>query len=488
MFRPMKKSNVHSEWENIKGFEGTKGEYIRLDGDAWLTAHRIREEGTRRGKRNQPDSNESLPDEMYNKIENWVQKRALGCQEEVGKYIRKELAYLHDLRSHWEEENPVIALDALVTQSCQNLHSIANQSISTFDKQRAEFEEAARDLKEFRQVHRLSHVADYPISQFAHWLWVPVFMIIETFAGANLLGGVSRGGVIEGWMVAVVLTIVNVLLGGVVGRLWCFTHYDWGLAKLFAYIQGVLFAAIALLWNNIAGHVRDVYVLAETSGELEAPDKAFATAWRTMIDHPLPWDSLHSAGLALIGIFVFVLTAYKSYTVDDHFPGYGAKHRKAEALRNRYSDELHDALLELKSERDKANVAIEENKARYEIDRASWKAVLDRLKMIVDDYPINLRQYNKDLAYLLAAYRSANLASRTTSPPHFFNIERTIDEDVIQAPEFSIPDPPEWGDISKKSKAEFKRVEETYDQLLIRYQMLDRVVGDYEDTFAEGTL
>ena len=55
----------------------------------------------------------------------------------------------------------------------------------------------------------------------------------------------------------------------------------------------------------------------------------------------------------------------------------------------------------------------------------------------------------RDLAYLLAAYRDANLAERTTSPPPFFAIELTIDEDVLQPQEFSVPDPPEWGDIPK---------------------------------------
>ncbi len=480
----MKSSTRSSEWENIQSFDRVKGEYIRLDGDAWLASHRIQAEGKKRGKRNQPDSNEALPDEMYNKIESWVRKRALDCKEEVSKYIREELAILHDLRSHWEKENPEIDLDAQITQSCQNLKSIAAQAIGALDKQRAEFEEAARDLKRFRQGHRLSRVADYPRNQLAHWLWVPVFMIIETFAGANLLGSVSRGGVIEGWGVALVLTVVNVLLGIGTGRMWRFTHYDWGFMKLFAYTQGALCTAIALLWNDIAGHVRDVYVLAEKMGAVETVetvDKAFATAWRTMIERPLPWESLPSAGLALVGIFVFILTAYKSYTADDRFPGYGEKHRKDEVLRNRYQDGLSDALAELKSARDEANTMIEEIKDRHEMDQAAWKAVLDKLTMVVDQYPMNLRQYNKDLAYLLAAYRTANLATRTTPPPRFFDIVPTIDEDVIQAPEFPVPDPPEWGGISKKAETGFKRVGEIYDQLLPRYQMLDRVVEDYEE-------
>ncbi len=478
------KRATRSEWEDIPGFDRTKREYIRLDGDAWLSALRIREEGDRRGKRNQPGPDERLPDEMYQKIENWVRKRALDCKVEVGKYIGEELANLHDSRSFWEKENPEIDLDALVTRRCRDLHAKADQSVGDLDKQRAEFEEAARDLKNFRQRHRLARVAHYPSSQFAHWLWIPVAGIFESFVGANLLGSVSRGGVIEGWMVAVVLTLVNILLGAWAGRAWRSTHYDWGFTKLFAYTQGGVLAAVALVWNDVAGHVRDVYVKAEKTGALEAPDVAFASAYRTMIERPLPWESLQSAGLALVGFFVFALTAYKAYTADDTFPGYGPRHRKAETLRGRYQDDLNDALEDLEATRNKANLAIEEIKNRYEIDRAAWESARDRLRMIVKDYPVNLRQYNKDLAYLLSAYRGANLAARTDAPPSFFDVEPTIDEDVLQPPEVPLPDPPEWGDIPERAKAGFDRVEETYAELRARYQMLDRVVDDYAEDVA----
>ena len=84
---------------------------------------------------------------MYRKIESWVQKRALDCKEEVGKYINDELANLHEFGSFWEKENPEIDLDALVTRRCQDLRTKADQSVSDLDKQRAEYEEAARDLR-----------------------------------------------------------------------------------------------------------------------------------------------------------------------------------------------------------------------------------------------------------------------------------------------------------------------------------------------------
>ena len=475
----MKQTTPRSEWEDVPGFDRTTRKYIRLDGDAWLDAQRIRAEGEERGKRNQPGPDETLPDAMYRRIETWIQKRALDCKDEVGKYINEELANLHEFGSFWEKENPEIDLDALVMQRCQDLRGKADQSVSDLDKQRSEFEDAAHDLKKFREHHRLSRVAHYPGNQLAHWLWVPVAMIVETFVSANLLGSVSRGGVIEGWMIAVVLALVNVVLGWFAGRMWRFTHYGWGAMKLFGYAQGVLFAAVALVWNDVAGHVRDVYVLAEQTGALEAPDEAFATAWRTMIERPLPWESLASAGLAVVGFAVFLLTSYKAYASDDPFPGYGVRHRKVETLHGRYQDDLNDALDELESARNEANAAIEEIKNRYEMDRAGRESTLDKLRMVVDNYPVNIRQYNKDMAYLVAAYRDANLAARTESPPPFFEIEPSIDEDVIRPPEFSIPASPKWGGIPKKAKAGFGRVEETYAQLRTRYRMLDHVVDDY---------
>ena len=478
----MRKATLRSAWEDILGFNKTTRQYIRLDGDAWLDAHGIRAEGENRGKKNQPGPDERLPDAMYQRIESWVRKRALDCKEEINAYVLDELAHLHDLRAVWTKENPEIDLDALVAQRRQNLFTQAEQSVGDLDKQRAEYEDATRDLTEFRTNHRLSRVAHYPVNPVAHWLWVPVAGIVESFASANLLGSVSRGGIIEGWMVAIVLTVVNILVGIWAGRAWRYTNHNWwGFVKMFAFAQGALCVGIAAVWNDVAGHVRDVYVLAEKTGALEAPDKAFATAYRTMIERPMPWESLPSAGLALVGFAVFVLTAFKAYTTDDPFPGYGAKHRKVTALHERYQKDLNGALAKLRTARDQANVAIEEIKDRYEIDRAGWENAVARLEMVVQGYPANLRLYNNDLAYLLAAYRTANLARRTAPAPSFFDSEPTIDEDVLQPPEFTIPSAPEWGDIPGKAKIGFDEIGNTFEELLKRYKMLDRIVDDYAE-------
>ncbi len=81
----------YSDWEDIPGFDPIKGKYVRLDCETCITNWKIREEGKRRGKRNQPGSDEELRDEMYRKIEAWVSKRAVACKEDVTGCVNQEL-------------------------------------------------------------------------------------------------------------------------------------------------------------------------------------------------------------------------------------------------------------------------------------------------------------------------------------------------------------------------------------------------------------
>ena len=468
-------------WEDVPGFDQTTGKYIRLDGDKWLTDHSIRESGRKRGKKGLPGSEDTQPDEFHLKIENWVRKRALACEEDVRKYIERGLRTLHDLRASWDRENPEIDLDALRVQSCKNIEDKADEMVGGLDRQRGLYEEATRDLQRFRREHKLSRVAHYPSSQITHWLWIPVFGIVESFVSANLLGSVSRGGVIEGWMVALVLTAANILFGVLAGWAWRYTRVSRWITRLFAYAGGLTMFAGAMVWNIVAGHVRDIYVYAENTGALETTDEALATAYQRMIESPLPWESLPSAGLAMVGVFVFCLTMYKMYSADDPYPGYGDRHRKVEKMHADYQEDLQDALQAFESVRSAANAAIGEIKGRYEMDLAVWEGELDELKKIVETYPANLRQYNKDLEYLLGAYRSANLESRNTPPPSFFSINPTIDEAVIEPPEYPIPSRPEWGDVQGRVKAAFEQVEKTYDEHRSRFRMLDKVSDDYTE-------
>lgn len=470
----MDKFKKDSRWENIKGFDINTGEFIRLDGEKWLKDHRIKEEAKRRGKHNFPDSEESQPDEMSEKIVLWIQKRATDCKNIVHDYINQELTTLHSLSGAWRNNNPAINLDKLIKQSCQDIEMKARQELSDLESQRSEYNDAKHDLDNFRKQNNLLRVAHYPNSQTAHWLWVVFAAIIESFVSANLLGSVSRGGVIEGWMLAVVLTLINVSLGIGAGKFLRLMNFGWGV-KFFASVTTILFSLIALVWNALAGHLRDVYVLAEKNGEFEAIDKAFRLAYQKVLDQPLPWESLSSAGLALIGIVVFVLAVYKSYCSDDPFPRYGMKDRKVESLRVRYQENLNNARNSIKSMGDEMIMKIEEINERYQADLFSWNTTTDRLNSVKNEYHTNLHMYNSDLKHFLAVYRTVNIEARTSPTPSFFQQEHVIGTELLNPPEFKIPSQPRWGDIPMKSRKGSERILQTCDEQLSQFQMLDEV-------------
>lgn len=466
----MKAIEKSYDWKNEPGFDPIAGKYLPLNTETFLKRHRIREEGTKRGKLNQPGTQEDQPDDYFSGIVSWVTFRALDCRNSVQNYINNQLlASLNNICAYWQKENPEDTLEASVEQYCQNLDLLATEFNSDLSADRRDFADATHDLNQFREKHRLPKFAVYPQNTVVHWLWVPVVMIIESFAGANLLGSVSRGGVIEGWILAIVLTVVNVLLGLLAGMSWRYKNCKTGLMKTIPIVGSLFCSLLAACWNVLAGHVRDVFVVAEQSGMLDAPDNALATAWQTMLERPVPWESLSSAGLAIVGIAVFALTTYKSYTADDPFPGYGKKQRLVEYLRERYQLGLNMALEELKATRDNANEEISKIQSRYEMDRSVWMNTTNKLFTIVADFEKQLRQYDKDLAFLLRAYMTANLAERTTDPPPYFNEQHSIEATIAEAPTIEMPSSPNWENVPAKIQAGFERIESKFEQLKKSY-------------------
>ena len=476
----MIKKNRSEYWENTANFDKTTGQYIRLNSENWIKDNKIREIGSQRGQNNLPSQEEVRPDETYQNICAFVEKQATNCKQAVQEYVDDHLATFHQIESTWRKENPAINLGNLIDRGCQDIEQQTEIFLGDLANHQVKYNEAFRDLQKFRDRNSLLRVAHYPSNFLAHWLWIGVAIIVESFLSANLLGSVSRGGVIEGWVVALALTAANVVVGILAGHSLRYTNLRLSFLKISHTILTLVFGTLALAWNIIAGHVRDIYHEAEETGQFEALDQAFAAAFSKLLDQPLPWESLESATLALVGIAVFIATTYKSYKSDDPFPEYGAKYRKAEALHDRYHENLNKAIIQLNSIRDNTSSEIEEIKARYETDLYAWETTVDRLNSIRNNYETNLALYNKDLNFILSAYTTSNLAARKTTPPAFFQDESKISEKLLEPPEFRIPDHPDWGDIPKKTKQGIARVHDTFEKQAGRFQMLYHKIRNLE--------
>ena len=77
---------------------------------------------------------------------------------------------------------------------------------------------------------------------------------------------------------------------------------------------------------------------------------------------------------------------------------------------------------------------IGDQRQQVEHRRGNHRLITDRAKEIVRQFPMQLRQYQDHLDFIIAAYRSANEMARTTPSPEFFGRAFAIDQEMLEAP------------------------------------------------------
>ncbi|MDD9999284.1 MAG: hypothetical protein OXQ89_16225 [Rhodospirillaceae bacterium] len=81
------KSQLPSEWTTVPGWDSAKKEYVDLDCERWIHENGIREAGRKNGERNFPASDAAQPDDVYQKILDWVNRRGKACHLAVSEFL-----------------------------------------------------------------------------------------------------------------------------------------------------------------------------------------------------------------------------------------------------------------------------------------------------------------------------------------------------------------------------------------------------------------
>ena len=113
----------------------------------------------------------------------------------------------------------------------------------------------------------------------------------------------------------------------------------------------------------------------------------------------------------------------------------------------------------------------------YELDvkKAQWRNTMDRIIRVRQEYPANLRQYEADLKFLLAAYRTANRNIRTEPVPGFFDSLLPLDPDIMEPPIFEPREESNQGDIAEHIHKSIENVQMLYRNALLNYPSLEDI-------------
>jgi hypothetical protein len=279
-----------------------------------------------------------------------------------------------------------------------------------------------KELKAFQREHKLARPAHKSLPAIATNGAIFVAWFVESLANAVLLRVNDDLGLLGGFIAALVIAALNVLVSAAVGRLvWPWAAYKDQSRRLLAW-AGITIWVIALVgWNLLSAHYRDA-----KAGGAASPESA---ALANFIDQPFSLDTFYSVGLLILGLLTGFGAAYTAYRAEDPYPGYGALYRRHEQRCQEYADEVESARDALEQVRDKA--VKEANDTRGELARQFRQrgTMLSGRANFVKRFEEHEGYLEQTANTLLAIYRTANRQARSTpTPAHFeqhWQIRRT---------------------------------------------------------------
>ncbi len=468
-----------NDWTTVPGWDAAKHEYVELDCERWIRENKIREAGRDNGRQNFPPSEAVQPDEMYMKILAWVNQRGKGCYAAVGDYLVQQREALE--REVKEGMAPIRnRVEGMRDEGIQALTDQATEDHTNLQQKKHEAREAWTALERTKAEANLKRVAEYD-GRDSWYGWLIGIVIVEVVFNAGMLAAVHEHGLLGAVGTMAFIAIVNaVFLAGMIGEGWRLKNSHDLLPKSAGWLLIAVGASGTLVFNLLVGHFRDsmqavtARATASTLSELLADD-----TFERFANNPFGLEGMLSGLLVAIGTGCCFFAATKWLKRDDVYPGYGARHRAATQHNGEFLRELEARREKLNSIHKEYIEKIRDQRLQVENRTGVETQITETAKSIVDQFSMQLGQYQHHLDFILAAYRSENEKARTTAPPGFFAEPFSIDPEMLKPPSFRgvrTPNPLDssWEGFQQAEKA----IRTAYQEAQKGYPTLEAWMGD----------
>lgn len=278
------------------------------------------------GERNEPEEDAPGPDAYEESIRHHYQETARQADlhsEAVRIPIQRSLDHhrdaLDEQRFHEIPEAFRLALTALKS-------SMSDRLVAA----RADASRWCRTLRRFRDEHHLAHEPHHPESQALHVAILVALVLVEGLVNAWVFARVVPGGLLEGFLTAMIVAGMNVAFAFGAGNLMreVFHRNPWRRRLGWTIVggYGLLLGAYTLL----IGHWR--LALLE-----KHPDAAHQAVQR-LIHHTLAIDDAQTLLFVAISVGFALLAVWGGLTSQDRYPGYSRLWRAHRAALTRIDD------------------------------------------------------------------------------------------------------------------------------------------------------
>ncbi|KPF82728.1 hypothetical protein IP70_19915 [alpha proteobacterium AAP38] len=329
------------------------------------------------------------------------------------------------------------------------------------------------ELRSFRDMHKLSRTARYPLSKLLHIGILGFVIMAETALNGVFFARGSDAGLIGGAGIAIAVAVANLALGVLLGR-WAVpsTIHRGIFRKFMGFVSLIVLPAAILFFNVGVAHYRDAL-----GGD--APEMAAKLALASLQANVWDIKDIESWFLIILGCACSLGAAYDAYLMDDPYPGYGPLSRRAREATDSYAAEKNDLVAELTDAKGAEVEAMGRVRKEVSQGKGHFINLIGTRDHLRSTYETHLQHLESCANDLLRTYRDANSMARTTPrPAHFAEkwclarpAEPTIDpfagltptmfdnetDNVVAALEKGIAD---MNSAFLEAMAEFKRIDQ----------------------------
>lgn len=395
----------------LKGdaFIPTSAVFPSIDAERIARDLRLKENGTDRGKRDLPGSDEQSLDAIE-----------MSVVDRVEELRRKGL---ENYEANKEVYSKRLSLASTAHLEIKGVAGAARGDfaleVKAYRARMSGLVAALRDWKHALDAFRKRHGLERPAFESGSLVATAVILLgcvmVETLLNGYLFAQKNELGYLGGFLIAGLVSIVNVGMASLAGFFSRFSRHRNYLVKL----CGV---TIILGWLGFTGGFN--LVLAHFRDEVQALN-SWSAAASGAIDHalasPLGLTSVESWLLMIWGCLVALFAFLKFVFFGEPYLGYGRISRRYERALDDYADILDDALGSLRDKRDEAIAQLQD---ANRLVREQIGDAIDALygqRLMRSHLAAFLQQCDLKANALLKIYRDENRAARKADSPRHFD-------------------------------------------------------------------
>ena len=281
--------------------------------------------------------------------------------------------------------------------------------------------EAEASIRYYKAANEIDEPATYPESRIWHLGLLAVIALVEVVINAFFYENAQ--GLLGGLVVAAGIAVVSLGFSALLGWVFRFKNLCQFDKRLLGWSALVVFVILSIFGNALFAAFRSEYQLVVDPSEVGQVREAFQVAWSEatgIFYFQTDFKDLLSLVLFGLGVLANIWAFAKGYTIDDRYPGYGARDRRfqetnqteltlQDALRAKVKDLLQARRVEvqkaLSAPRDQVGLI-----SRRTAEVANAKSALTAAGSAIQ----------RDYAMVIEAYRQANVSVRMLSTPGYF--------------------------------------------------------------------